>query len=209
MKHFHIFFLFIFLFSCNGSSGLDEIGQTPVIPSINLERTQVKAKEALEFCQKKGYSTDFCLLIDMSLHSGVKRFIIWDFNQNTIKNSFLVSHGCCNGSWNSDSSKDNPTFSNVNNSHCSSLGKYKIGERGYSNWGINVKYLMHGLESSNNNALNRVIVFHSWEAVPDKEVYPKGTPEGWGCPAVSNDSFREIDALLKNSSKPALMWIYN
>ena len=177
-------------------------------PTINIVSTKSKAKEAFDFCKTNNFNVDFCILIDMSLHSGVKRFIVWDLKKNSISNSFLVGHGCCDNPWNSDFSKENPKFSNKDGSHCSSLGKYKIGERAYSNWGVNVKYVLHGLETTNRDALKRVIVFHSWEVVSDEEVYPKGTPEGWGCPAISNNSFKIIDKSLKSSSKPVLMWIY-
>jgi len=71
-----------------------------------------------------------------------------------------------------------------------------------------VKYLMHGLEKTNNNALARTVVFHSWEKVSDEEVYPAGTPEGWGCPIISNKNMRTTDSLLKTARKPVLMWIY-
>ncbi|WP_261511348.1 murein L,D-transpeptidase catalytic domain family protein [Chryseobacterium paludis] len=126
-----------------------------------------------------------------------------------VTQKYLVGHGCGNNSWSSDESKDNPTFSNEDGSHLSSLGKYRIGERGSSEWGINIKYLMHGLDETNDNALKRTIVFHSWNKMSNKEIYPNGSPEGWGCPTVSNDALRAIDPLLKNSSKPVLMWIYN
>jgi len=92
-------------------------------------------------------------------------------------------------------------------SKLSSLGRYIIKERGGSQWGIGVKYLIHGVDATNNNALRRAIVLHSWEQVPDEEVFPKGTPEGWGCPAVSNDSMREIDAMLRKAGANTLMWI--
>ena len=104
--------------------------------------------------------------------------------------------------------KSDPEFSNKDGSHCYSLGKYKLCERAYSDWGINVKYVMHGLESTNNNALARTIVFHSWDQVSDNEIYPEGTPEGWGCPTISDNSFKLIDPLLKKSKQPVLMWIY-
>lgn len=177
-------------------------------PKINIEATKIKAKEALDFCKKQNFNSDFCILIDMSLHSGVNRFIVWDFKKDTISNSFLVGHGCCDNLWSSDESKDNPKFSNIDGSHCSSLGKYKIGERAYSNWGVNIKYVLYGLEPSNSHAKSRYIVFHSWEVVSDEEVYPLGTPEGWGCPTISNNSFKIIDPQLKSSSKSVLMWIY-
>lgn len=167
-----------------------------------------KASEALAFCKKRGYNTQMCVLIDMSIHSGKKRLVVWDFTHDSLMHRFMVSHGCCNMPWSLDWSKDNPSFSNKDGSHCSSLGKYKIGERGYSNWGINVKYALHGLEASNSNAYQRVIVLHSWEEVPQEEVYPKGTPEGWGCPTLSNADLRVLDPLLKASKKPVLLWIY-
>jgi hypothetical protein len=120
----------------------------------------------------------------------------------------LVGHGCGDNPWNNDFSKENPKFSNTDESHCSSLGKYKIGERTYSNWGVHVKYVLHGLELTNSNAFKRFIVFHSWEVISDEEVYPDGTPEGWGCPTISDKSFKIIDPMLKLSAKPVLMWIY-
>lgn len=168
-----------------------------------------KAEDALLFCKKKNFSTNFCFLIDMSLHSGVKRFFVWDFRKNKITGKYLVGHGCGTHPWSKDGSKDRPEFSNENGSHLSSLGKYKIQERGYSDWGIHVKYLMHGLEESNSNALKRFIVFHSWNLMSDEEVFPKGSPEGWGCPTVSNNAMKEIDPMLQKSGKPVLMWIYD
>ena len=200
----------ILLFSTS-LSGCNNPGITEAAiekPAVNIELTRVKAKQAWEYCNALSFNTDFCILIDMSLHSGVRRFMVWDFKSDSVSKSFLVSHGCCDNPWNAEFSKENPRFSNTDGSHCSSLGKYKIGTRGYSDWGVNVKYSLHGLEPTNNNAFKRFIVLHSWEAVPDEEVYPDGTPEGWGCPTISNNSFKIIDPLLKSSTKPVLMWIY-
>jgi hypothetical protein len=103
--------------------------------------------------------------------------------------------------------KEAPSFSNVEGSHKSSIGKYAIGERGPSQWGVGIKYLLHGLESTNSNALRRAIVLHSWDQVSDHEIHPNGTPEGWGCPAVSNESMRIIDELLKGCDKRTLLWM--
>ncbi len=174
----------------------------------DIDLIKAKATDAYRFCKSKRMNEDFCVLIDMQIHSGKKRFFVWNFKKDTIVYSFLVGHGCCDNPWSRDLSKNKPKFSNDEGSHCSSLGKFKIGSRGYSSWGIKVKYLLHGLEPSNSNALQRAIVFHSWEFVADEEVYPKGTPEGWGCPTISNGSFKIIDPLLKRSSRPVLMWIF-
>ncbi|CAA7386646.1 murein L,D-transpeptidase catalytic domain-containing protein [Chryseobacterium fistulae] len=178
-------------------------------PGINLLKTREKAAEALQFCSTQNFNTDFCILIDMSLHSGMYRFVIWDFKKNTITKKYLVGHGCGENEWSKDYSKDQPKFSNEDGSHLSSLGKYKVQERGPSAWGINVKYIMEGLEESNNNAVKRYIVFHSWDMMSDAETFPIGSPEGWGCPTVSNNAMKEIDPMFQNSKKPVLMWIYD
>lgn len=177
-------------------------------PKINMALIETKAKEALSFCKENNYNQDFCILIDMSIHSGLNRFFVYDFNKGKATMSMLVGHGCGNYPWSQDWSKDSPSFSNEDGSHKSSLGKYKIGSRAWSDWGINVKYVLHGLEKTNSNAQKRYIVFHSWEKVPEKEIYPDGTAEGWGCPTISNSNMRMIDPMLKASKKPVLMWIY-
>ncbi|GGC79856.1 hypothetical protein GCM10011508_04070 [Flavobacterium lutivivi] len=178
-------------------------------PKRNVARIENKAKEALLYCKKKKFDENCCILIDMSVHSGLNRLFIYDFNKNEVSRSMLVGHGCGNYPWSFDFSKDNPDFSNIDGSHCSSLGKYKIGKRAWSNWGINVKYVLHGLEKTNSNAQSRFIVFHSWEKVSDSEVYPDGTPEGWGCPTISNNNMKIVDSILQTKKKPVLMWIYN
>ena len=167
-----------------------------------------KAAEALTYCKGNNLNTELCILIDMRVHSGKKRLYIYNFKTDSIISSGLCSHGCGNNPWAGDETKNNPVFSNIPDSHLSSLGKYKIGNRGYSNWGINVNYKLHGLESTNSNALSRDIVLHSWKMIPNQEMFPNGTPEGWGCPAVSDKQMRIIDSLLQPSNENVLLWIY-
>lgn len=216
MRIFCLLFLVIFFSSCQNEpkkfidllfSEKSKVEESKK-PELDLIKTKKKAQEALEFCKSKKMNTDFCILIDMSLHSGVNRFIVWDFKENKISKKYLVGHGCGTNSWSRDESKENPKFSNEDGSHLSALGKYKLGERGKSDWGINVKYLMLGLEETNNNALKRFIVFHSWDLMSDEEVFPNGSPEGWGCPTISNNAMREMDPMIEKSGKPVLMWIY-
>jgi len=178
-------------------------------PAIDLSRASAKAKEAFIFCKQKGYNTKYCILIDMSLPSGVKRFMLWDFSKKEVVTSGLISHGCGSMPWSGKWSKDKPQFSNLDGSHCTALGKYRVDQRAYSAWGIHVKYYLTGLESTNNNALKREIVFHSWESVPETEVYPDGVPEGWGCPAISNNVMKVVDDLLRRQKKHTLLWVYN
>ena len=217
MRNFYLIFLAVIFLSCKheakklSDNDVFDNKKTNEVkkPELDLNKTKKKAEEAYAFCKSKKMNTEFCILIDMSMHSGLSRFIIWDFKEQKISNKYLVGHGCGGNSWSSDDSKYNPQFSNEDGSHLSALGKYQLGERGRSDWGIHVKYLMHGLEKTNNNALKRFIVFHSWELMSDDEVYPKGSPEGWGCPTISNNAMKEIDPIIQNSEKPLLMWIYN
>ena len=118
----------------------------------------------------------------------------------------MVSHGCGDHMWSWTSSKEDAPISNEPDSHCSSIGKYQISNRGVSQWGIKINYLLIGKDKTNSNALKRAIVLHSWEKISKEEPYPEGTPEGWGCPAVSNESMKEIDILLK-ANKNMLLWI--
>jgi hypothetical protein len=193
-------FLMAFLFA---------VGSHASPPAINVTKASVKAKQALAYSKQKGYNTRYCILIDMSLPSGVKRFMVWDFSKNNIFISGLISHGCGSSPWSGVWSKDKPAFSNKDGSHCTALGRYAINSRAYSAWGIHVKYILTGLDTSNNKALGRQVVFHSWEKVPEADVYPDGTPEGWGCPAISNNTMKQVDALLKKKRKKILMWIYD
>ncbi|KAB1229550.1 murein L,D-transpeptidase catalytic domain-containing protein [Chryseobacterium viscerum] len=215
MKKIGLLFIVFWICSCSQEKkdNIRNIIEPAIVaekkPEVELSKLKIKAEEALKFCTSKNLNRDFCILIDMSLHSGIKRFFVWDFKNNKISKEYLVGHGCGPNSWSKDGSKANPGFSNEDGSHLSSLGKYKLEGRGYSDWGINIKYLMHGLEETNSNALKRFIVFHSWNMMSDTEVFPQGSPEGWGCPTVSNNAMKEIDPMIQKSGKPVLMWIYN
>lgn len=197
MHYVKIFLLSILIISCQKETPKEEIKPKDYSSYI---------KEAKDYCQKNNLNQSKFILIDLALHSGLKRFFVYDLKTNKKTKSYMVSHGCGDKMWSWTSNKENAPISNEPDSHCSSIGKYVIGSRGVSQWGIKVNYLLIGKDKTNSNALKRAIVLHSWEKVPSNEVYPEGTPEGWGCPAVSNESMREIDQLL-TSNKSMLMWI--
>ena len=166
---------------------------------------QLKADTAAIFCQNNNLNAEFCILIDMKIHSGKNRFFVWDFTKNEIAHAGLCCHGMGGGSTGAM-----PIFSNVSGSYCTSLGKYKLGAHAYSQYGIHAHYKMHGLEATNSNAFKRIIVFHSHTPVPDYEIYPQHLPLGWslGCPVVSDEMMTTVDAMLKASTSPVLLWIY-
>lgn len=174
-------------------------------PLEKVQRMQEKVLDAKAYCDEKGFSTNYCFLVDFSIHSGKKRFFVWDFKGDSIKYSSLCCHGYGKGS-----TLTKPVYSNVEGSYCSSLGKYKVGIRSYSKWGINVHYKLHGLEATNSNAFKRYIVLHSHTPIPSEEVYPKHLALGLsqGCPVICDEVMKATDALLKAEKKPVLLWIY-
>lgn len=176
-----------------------------LVKQAAFARLKAKADTAKQYSKSKGFSDKYCILIDFSIHSGKNRFFVWDFAKDTIKLQGL----CCHG-YGQQGTQKAPVFSNVEGSYCSSLGKYRVGDRAYSKWGINVHYKMHGLEKTNNNAFKRWIVLHSHTPMPKKEIFPTHLPLGWsqGCPVISDELMRKLDTLLKEEKKSLLLWIY-
>jgi len=173
-------------------------------PAANTKISTERINEALAFCQKNNMDTSIAILVDMSIHSGKNRLFVYDFKQKAISISGLCAHGVGGGS-----TPTKVVFSNKVGSYCTSLGKYKVKGRAYSNWGINVHYKMYGMENTNNNAFKRIVVLHSYTPVPNQEIYPQTLfGQSAGCPVLSDATMRKIDALLKDRKKPVLLWIY-
>ncbi|NQY66693.1 MAG: murein L,D-transpeptidase catalytic domain family protein [Flavobacteriales bacterium] len=167
-----------------------------------------KGEEAFKFCVQNKMDTTYCIFVDLNIHSGKNRMFVWDFNSNSFLRKSLCSHGSCNGVTGPGYSYQEAVVNNVSQSYCSSIGKYKIGKRGYSNWGTNVNYKLHGLEKTNSNAYKRIIVLHSYVGVEEEEISPDYLVTSWGCPMVSNNTMYYLDKKLKRTSKPVLLWIY-
>jgi hypothetical protein len=203
---FYLIIIFPIVIACE-TQEIERPNPREPYEKVKFLKTKALNTEAFKFCIENDFDTNFCFMIDMNLHSGKSRFFVWDLNNEKALDSGLVSHGTCEASY-IDSIQDDSKFSNIPNSHCSSLGKYKVGDRAYSNWGINVKYWIHGIEETNSNAVKRVVVLHSWSLVPDDETHPSGSTESWGCPAVSNNFMRRLDKILQRTDKPVLLWIF-
>jgi hypothetical protein len=142
------------------------------------------------------------LFVNLSLPSGSNRFFVYNIKKDSILKQGLVTHG--SGRASSDDGK--PIFSNIPNSLCSSLGKYKIGNSYYGQFGLAFK--LFGLEKTNSKAFERAIVLHSHECVPDAETNPFTICESWGCPTVAPSFLNSLKSIINSSNKPILLWIY-
>lgn len=204
-------FFLVAIVACNAAGEQSSANRSiaTVGPYIDYLHRASQVKEAKIFTAQKNIRQDYFLLFDLSIHSGKKRLFLVDLQTSEAVDSFMVAHGAGANPWGRDFTKDKPLTSNTVNSHLTSVGKYLVGDRDYSSWGIHVKYWLYGQDSTNSNAEKRVVVLHSWDYTPDEEVFPDGTPESWGCPAVSDRTMKILDELLGSTKRKMLLWIVN
>lgn len=157
-------------------------------------------KPAKQFCEQRKLSTSVFFLVDMHIHSGKKRFFAIDMQHDSIIASGLVAHGVCGIFFSATAG-----FSNEPGLGCSSLGRYKIGNKYNGRFGA--AYKLHGLDSTNSNAYKRNVVLHSYYEMPDDEIYPAHVPNSQGCPMVSKHFFKTLENMIDISKKPVLLWM--
>jgi len=198
-KNSLIILFFVFLISCG-----NKVNKS--VPPKNRERTlkniSEKGDELRAYINNHPtYNKDIAFFADMSIFSGYNRFFVYDLKKNSIVKEGLVAHG--SGSDNPDPEK--LTFSNVEGSYCTSLGKYKVAESYEGDFGK--AYKLYGLDASNSKAYDRSIVMHKFSAVPDKE---QTSPIclSLGCPMVSPSFFQYLENIIDHSSKNILLYIY-
>ena len=166
-----------------------------------MSRLKEKALLAKDYVDEYGFDVSYCFMIDMRLPSGKNRFFVYNLLKDSLEAAGLVTHGK-----GSESESGNLVFSNIPNSNCTSLGKYKIGNAYNGNFGLS--YKLKGLDKTNSRALDRAVVLHSYCGVPNIEVYPAPIALSEGCPMVSTAFFTQLKAYMDESQEPILLWIY-
>lgn len=164
-------------------------------------RLKQKAVQLKSFADAHHFNTTRCFLIDMKITSGQKRFFVFNLLKDSIENSGLVTHGT-----GSDKGTAELFFSNTPNSNCTSVGKYKIGKPYMGKFGL--AYKLYGLDETNSNAFERFVVLHAHSCVPNEAVAPLSICESWGCPTIAPAFLAELKAIIDQSSRPVLLWIY-
>lgn len=138
----------------------------------------------------------YVVIIDYTKSIDDVRLFVVDIEKSTIVLQSIVSHARNSGLMFAKN------YSNEINSKKSSPGAYQTkgtypGQYGYS-------MLLKGLESINNNAEKRQIIFHSTGFNSDGKIIDKKrimhSKYSWGCFATSEDINKKIIDMVKNGS---------
>ncbi|CAK7073654.1 murein L,D-transpeptidase catalytic domain family protein [Kerstersia gyiorum] len=133
-------------------------------------------------------------VIDFSLPSTQKRLWVFDLESKALLFEEWVAHGRKTG----DNMAEH--FSNVHESHMSSLGAFQAGVTYTGRNGYSLR--LHGLEPGfNDQAYARAIVIHGAPYVSQDIIRAQGRlGRSWGCPAVRSAVARPlIDKLADNA----------
>lgn len=176
-----------------------------LVPAYEMNTEMLKVKnsklELKAYAAKNKCSQQYAFVIDMRIPSFKKRFFVYDLKKDSLLMSGLVAHGT-----GSETFKGELVFSNIPDSRCTSLGKYKIGVSYKGMYGLS--YRLHGLDSTNNKALARAIVLHGNSCVPDEEEYEYPICFSYGCPMVSSGFLKKLKPYIDKQGKtPVLLSI--
>ncbi|ANH82514.1 hypothetical protein A8C56_17415 [Niabella ginsenosidivorans] len=149
---------------------------------------------------KNHYNNTTVFMVNMKIPSSKKRFFVYDLKKGSIIDAGLVAHGRCGEKW-----LEGRKYSNEPGSMCTSLGKYKIGKPYYGRFGL--AYTLYGLDSTNNKALERHVVLHAYECVPETEVDYE-ICQSDGCPMVSKGFLQKLQKIIDHSKVPILLSVY-
>ncbi|GJM63182.1 murein L,D-transpeptidase catalytic domain family protein [Persicobacter diffluens] len=139
-------------------------------------------------------------IIDFSKPSSKERMVLIDLEKQQLIYHNLVSHG--KGSGDLEAIK----FSNIPNSHQSSLGLYRVGEHYIGKHGPSRR--LDGLERKiNDKARERAIVIHAADYASPSFVEQHGRlGRSFGCPAVPQEGYQEF---IKSLEEGSLLFIYH
>lgn len=171
------------------------------VTDLDAERFNQQLENVRAMIASGTYNSKIAFFIDMKIKSGKNRFFVYDLENNTIIDEGLVA----NGSGSETAIRGELKFSNIPNSKCTSLGRYSVGK---SYRGIFGKaYILKGLDETNNNAAKRMIVLHSYSAVPEGE-QDHYIALSQGCPMVSEAFFKRLEKIIDSSKSNIIMNVY-
>lgn len=206
-KHMILCLFFMIFCGCEQVTTEDRETSIPEEKTVmNSHISSEECKKLKEYCERQGFNSEVCILVDFSEYSGNERLYIYNLDKNLILESGRVAHGIGKKGMFSKAS-----FSNVPDSWESSLGRYKLGRLRTLNIPEfkNVPCIeVHGLDPTNSNAHRRGIVIHPGLFTSKKTVTPC-EPMSQGCFTVGQDTFDSIKSLTQKSPTPILLYAYN
>ncbi|MGF7231289.1 murein L,D-transpeptidase catalytic domain family protein [Arachidicoccus sp.] len=153
------------------------------------------AYKGYEYLMSKGMleKTNLLTIVDYSQSSTKKRFYVIDLKSGRVLFNTYVSHGKRSGGEYATS------FSNVENSHKSSLGFIITGSpyRGGSGYSLHLNGVENGI---NNHIRERSIVIHGSHYVNEKRADESEVGRSFGCPAVPFGQQYDIINTIKDGS---------
>jgi hypothetical protein len=194
--------VFVLLFIAGIATGFGCLNANSPNANSTKERLETQLKEVKKTIQTHpDFNTETAFFIDMKIHSGKNRFFIYDLKTNKIIDQGLVAHG---------SGSETETlgvlkFSNTENSLCTALGNYSIGNSYVGKFGKS--YKLFGLDKTNSNAFKRNIVLHSYFDMPYEE-QEEYVVNSFGCPMVNEKFYARIQKIIDNSKKKIVLNIY-
>ncbi len=197
-----IFFVALFFSLCSFTN-LHVMDEEDILSEIEIARLAEHVSEIKAYtATNHKYSSKIAFLVDMKIKSGKNRFFVYDLEHDQILDQGLVAHG--SGS-ETGIKGDILQFSNTPNSNCTSLGRYSV-EKPYK--GVFGKaFKLAGLDESNNNAMKRAIVLHSYKEVPyDEQGYY--IINSHGCPMVNDLFFKRLEKFIESSNSKILLSVY-
>ncbi len=167
---------------------------------MNNEMLKVKNNRALlkNYAAKNKCNQDYVFIIDMRIPSYKKRFFVYNLKKDSLLTTGFAAHGT-----GSETFRGALVFSNIPDSRCTSLGKYKIGGSYKGMYGFS--YKLQGLDSTNNKAFERAIVLHGNSCVPDKEADEYPICFSYGCPMVSVNFLQQLKGYISKQGKTPIL----
>lgn len=170
---------------------------------MNVERFRRRAAALVAYCCERGYNDRFVLLWDLSLHSGRRRFVVWNVAEDRAEHCFVASHG--SGSAKRHVRSAYAECSNEDGSHLSSEGRALVAERYEGRYGV--AYRLDGLDETNSALRERCVVLHGWRYTTSFPIFPFPTVGSWGCPVLSQRAMKKLDKILQRE-KVVILWAY-
>lgn len=168
-------------------------------PSRDTLSTMVTSAMQGFLDRNRSFNPQTVFFLDMKIPANKYRFFVYDIGTKKILHRGLVAQGINT----QPDAQGLLRFSNETGSYCTSLGKYRVGQKYKGRFGT--AYKLYGLDSSNSNAYRRAIVLHKYDDMPDA---PGGEAiYSLGCPMVSATFFATISRLIDRSEAPILLQI--